>query len=152
VRRHAILFAGSVAYTGFFPYAPATFTTLVLGLVFWLWGPGPLALAVLLVASLLIAVPVATRMERALGLDPSACTIDELVGYLIALQGCDLAAPGAWRLLVAAFFAFRFFDILKIWPGRRLEQWPRGWGIVADDVLAGLYSLVLVRLVAAWIA
>jgi phosphatidylglycerophosphatase A len=152
VRRHAIFIAGSVAYTGFFPYAPATFTTLVLGLGFWAWGPGSLALAVLLAASLLIAVPVATRMERALGDDPSACTIDELVGYLIALQGCDLAAPGAWRFLVAAFFLFRFFDILKIWPGRRLERLPRGWGIVADDVLAGLYSLVLVRLVAGWIA
>ncbi len=150
--KRATLFIGSVAWTGFFPWAPATFTTLVLGLLFWAWGPGPLALAVLLAASLLVAVPVATRMERALGSDPSACTFDELVGYLIALQGCDLAAPGAWRLLTAAFFLFRFFDILKIWPGRRLERLPAGWGIVADDALAGLYSLVLLRLVAAWLA
>lgn len=149
--RRLILLTGSVAGTGFFPWAPATFTTLVLGLVFWLWAPGPLALALLLAASLLLAVPVATRMERYLGHDPSPCTIDELVGYAIALQGLELGAPGAWRPLLVAFFLFRAFDILKVWPGRRLERLPGGWGIVADDAMAGLYSLIGLRLLLPWL-
>lgn len=139
-------FLGSIAWTGFFPIAPATFTTFVLGLAFLFWGPGPLALAWLLVATLLVSVPIASRMERDLGKDPSACTVDEMVGYLIALQGCELSAPGAWKILLAAFFLFRFFDIFKIWPGKRLEGLPGGWGIVSDDAMAGIYSLIVLRL------
>ncbi|MCB1163786.1 MAG: phosphatidylglycerophosphatase A [Candidatus Krumholzibacteriia bacterium] len=145
------LFLGSVAGTGFFPFAPATFTTLLLALLFAWWGPGPVALGVMLGVGLLVSVPLATRMERLLGEDPSACTVDEFVGYLIPLQGRDLSAPGSWKLLVAAFFLFRFFDILKIWPGRRLEHLPEGWGIVADDTLAGLYSLGAVLLLSLWL-
>ncbi|MBM4117700.1 phosphatidylglycerophosphatase A [bacterium] len=150
--RRVVLLAGSVLGTGFFPVAPATFTTAVLAALLLLWAPGPLALALLLAAALLAAVPVATRMERLLGHDPKPCTIDELVGFLIALQGTALAAPGAWRLVGAAFLLFRGFDILKVWPGRRLERWPAGWGIVADDVMAGLYSLLVLRLIAPWLS
>lgn len=148
--RIAIL-VGSIGMTGFFPFAPATFSTLVLGLIFWWWAPGPAALAVALAVSLILSVPVAGIMERALGKDPSACTIDELVGYLIALQGRDLAAPGAWKLLLIAFFLFRFFDILKIWPGNRFEELPGGWGIVADDAMAGVYSLLALWPLALWL-
>ncbi len=148
--RIAILL-GSIAWTGFFPFAPATFTTLILALLFWWWAPGPLALAILLAISLVVSVPVSGRMAKALGKDPSACTIDELVGFLIALQGRDLAAPGAWKLIVAAFFLFRFFDILKIWPANRLEALPGGWGIVADDAMAGIYSLVSLFALATWL-
>lgn len=149
--RRAILLAGSVLGTGFFPIAPATFTTAILAALFLIWAPGPLALALLLAVSLVVSVPIATRMECLLSHDPKPCTIDELVGFTIALQGTALAAPGAWRLVAAAFLLFRFFDILKIWPGRRLERLPAGWGIVADDVLAGLYSLLVLRLIAPWL-
>lgn len=145
------IFLGSIGWTGFFPFAPATFSTLIIGLVLFAWAPGPLALALLLAAAALLSVPIAARMERELGKDPSACTIDELVGYVIALQGRDLAAPGAWKLLVAAFFLFRFFDIFKVWPGRRLEDLPGGWGIVADDAMAGVYSLLVLALIAPWL-
>ncbi len=134
-------FLGSIAYTGFFPIAPATFSTLVLAIVFWFWGPGPLTLLLLLIASLVLSIPIATRMEREYGQDPSECTIDELVGFLVALQGRNLADPGAWKVLLLAFFLFRFFDISKLWPGSRLEELHGGWGIVLDDFMAGLYSL-----------
>jgi len=144
-------FVGSIAYTGLFPIAPATFSTFVIALVLGLWGPGPMALAILLIVSLLLSVPVATRMERDWGKDPSSCTIDELAGFVLALQGRDLGAPGAWTLLVIAFFLFRFFDILKIWPGRRLESLPAGWGIVADDLMAGLYSGLVLLALAPWL-
>ena len=135
------LFLGSVAGTGFFPFAPATFTTLLLALLFAWWGPGPVALGVMLGVGLLVSVPLATRMERLLGEDPSACTVDEFVGYLIPLQGRDLSAPGSWKLLVAAFFLFRFFDILKPWPIRRIDrQLANAHGVMLDDVLAGIFA------------
>ena len=49
--------------------------------------------------------------------------------------------PG-WPGLIAGFFLFRLFDIVKPWPARRLEKLPRGWGIVVDDLVAGVYALV----------
>lgn len=145
------IFLGSIAWTGFFPIAPATFSTLILALIFWWWAPGPQALAVLLLVSLVVSVPVADRMAKALGKDPGACTIDELVGFVIALQGRNLADPGSWKIIAAAFFLFRFFDILKIWPANRLEALPGGWGIVADDAMAGIYSLAALFVLATWL-
>ncbi len=145
------IFLGSIAYTGFFPFAPATFTTLILALLFWWWAPGPMALLIALGVSLVLSVPIAAVMEKKLGKDPSACTIDELVGFLIALQGRDLADPGSWKILAAAFFLFRFFDILKIWPGNRFESLPGGWGIVADDAMAGVYSLLALAALSQWL-
>ena len=145
------IFLGSIAYTGFFPFAPATFTTAILGALFLWWAPGPMALLIALIGSLILSVPIAAIMEKQLGKDPSACTIDELVGFLIALQGRNLADPGSWKLVVAAFFLFRFFDILKIWPGNRFEELPGGWGIVADDAMAGVYSLLALAILAQWL-
>ncbi|MCP4548841.1 MAG: phosphatidylglycerophosphatase A [bacterium] len=140
-------FLGSVAWTGFFPIAPATFTTLALAGMFWLWAPGPLALALTMLVSLVVSVPVSFGMERDFGKDPSECTIDEFVGYIIALQGRDLSAPGSWKILLVAFFLFRFYDILKIWPGNRFEEFRGGWGIVADDAMAGVYSFITLWLI-----
>jgi phosphatidylglycerophosphatase A len=135
------LFIGSIAFTGLFPIMPATVSTFALALLFWVWGPGPLAMLILLLVSLVVSVPVATRLERDHGKDPRVCTIDELVGFAATLQGRDLSAPGAWQVLLLGFLLFRFFDIVKVWPANALEGLPAGWGIVADDLMAGIYSL-----------
>ena len=88
----------------------------------------------------LIGVPAATRMARALGKgDPSEVVIDEVAGQMIAMIG----AAAEWRSLVAALILFRAFDISKPFPLRRLEHLPEGWGVMLDDVGAGLYALAL---------
>lgn len=149
--RRVNLFIGSVAWTGLFPIAPATFTCAWLALVLWLWAPGPWTLLLMLPPALALSVPVASRMERDWGHDPGRCTIDELVGLLITFQGTILGGPGAWQLALAGFLLFRFFDIAKIWPASRLESLPAGWGIVADDVMAGIYSLIALRILDRWL-
>jgi phosphatidylglycerophosphatase A len=72
--------------------------------------------------------------------------IDEVVGMLVSL----LWLPSSWTVVVAAFVAFRVFDILKPWPANRLERLHGGWGIMADDVMAGVYANLLVQLLVWW--
>jgi phosphatidylglycerophosphatase A len=57
-----------------------------------------------------------------------------------------LFLPGTWEVIAAAFIAFRIFDIVKPWPARRLEDVPGGWGVMADDVMAGIYANLAVRI------
>jgi phosphatidylglycerophosphatase A len=82
--------------------------------------------------------------EQALGVeDPGPVVIDEVVGMLVSL----LFLPGTWPVVLAAFVAFRVFDIVKPWPAGRLEHVPGGWGVMADDVMAGVYANLTVQLV-----
>jgi phosphatidylglycerophosphatase A len=88
----------------------------------------------------------ATAASRQLGDgDPSEVVIDELAGMWIALLGTT--TPTQW---VVAFFAFRLFDIWKPYPANVAEGLPEGWGIVADDLVAGLYALALVWMLVWW--
>ena len=74
--------------------------------------------------------------------DPSEVVLDEVAGQLIAL----LFAPGAhWKYVLASLILFRSFDILKPPPVRQLERLPGGWGIMMDDVAAGLLALLVVQ-------
>ena len=114
--------------------------------------PAPhVLLAVLLAAiaaALALGVPTATLVEREAGrTDPGCVVIDEVVGQWIAL----LASPADWRHGLIALALFRFFDVTKPFPVRRLERLPEGWGIVFDDVAAGLYALGVASLLRIWI-
>jgi phosphatidylglycerophosphatase A len=127
---------------GRLPGAPGTFGTLAaVPLAFMLWMPGgawPLPLAALVVTA--IGVVASAGEARASGLkDPQHVVIDEVAGYLIA---CSFGPPG-WRCALLAFVFFRIFDIWKPAPLQRLESLPGGWGVMADDVGAGLLAGVL---------
>ncbi len=127
---------------GLLPRAPGSFGTL-LGLPL-AWGIGSawgVALAAAAVA--LLAVPLARDAERREGRgDPPSFVLDEVAGYLVAM----IALPLDWPHLLGGYAAFRLFDIAKPWPIRALERIPRGWGVVVDDLMAGLYANLLLRL------
>jgi phosphatidylglycerophosphatase A len=100
------------------------------------------------VAALALGVPAATRVERESGReDPGHVVIDEVVGQWIALIHSQVNLSH----LLAAFLFFRLFDIVKPWPARQLESLPAGWGIMFDDVAAGLYALLFMQLLQHWI-
>jgi phosphatidylglycerophosphatase A len=136
-------------YTGFFPFAPATFATAVFLALYWLVPGGEwLAHWAVLVLTAAVSIPASTRVERTRGKDPSCVVIDEVVGIQIALVGAEPTLLG----VCAAFLLFRIFDIWKPFPIHRLQSLPGGWGIVADDALAGLYArivLIVISLVTA---
>jgi phosphatidylglycerophosphatase A len=81
--------------------------------------------------------------------DPGPVVLDEVAGYLVALLRIKEGVPDMKELLLA-FIAFRLFDVIKPWPARRIEHLPRGFGIMLDDVVAGLYALALVVVVRDW--
>ncbi len=124
---------------GWLPIAPATWGTgvgLLLLLPFWGWS-GAALFPWLLAASiigLLVGVRAAHNVAREWGEDPRQFVLDEIVGVWIALLGFPI---DFWHLL-AAFVLFRFFDILKPLGIRRLEKLENGWGVMLDDVAAGL--------------
>jgi phosphatidylglycerophosphatase A len=79
--------------------------------------------------------------------DPGQVVIDEVAGMLVTLAFIPAGAVG----MLTGFLLFRVFDIAKPFPARRVEHWPRGLGIMADDVVAGLYGQAVLR-VLAWLA
>jgi len=150
---------------GYFPIAPGTLGSIVgvaLYLPLFAWSfallearsPGRLSavqvytpqLAILLVVIFLVTVAgiwAASRVERVLQKkDPSIVVIDEVAGQMIALLSAPFWLPTWWSIL-SAFILFRAFDIWKPYPIRRLEGLESGLGIMADDVLAGVYALIV---------
>ena len=141
-----ILFLGSGTYLGYIPLASGTFGTL--------WGlPIYYCLSALSIrdqifivfGSICLAIFIAGSAEKILGVkDPSQVVIDEITGYMTAMIGISFSWTGA----ILGFFIFRILDILKPYPIRKIDQnLPGGWGIVLDDVLAGVYTQIILRIV-----
>lgn len=131
---------GTFGFTGYFPIFPATFASFVF-ILFYLLVPGGEVLAhpIVCAATLVVSIPVATRMEKFYGNDPGCVVIDEVVGMQTILVGAS--GIGVWGGLVA-FFVFRVFDVLKPFPVGRSQKLPGGWGVVVDDLLAGVYGRI----------
>jgi phosphatidylglycerophosphatase A len=137
---------GSFAMTGFFPVAPATFASAVVtplvALAYQRWSTD-LEQAAICAGILAVGIWSSGKLEKLYGKDPSAAVIDEVLGMAIAL----VHAPITPLTLVLAFLLFRVFDVLKLPPGRRLEKLPGGWGIMMDDLSAGVYASVVLQVV-----
>ena len=137
----------SCGFLGCSPVAPGTAGTLGGVLIAWLLSRTEhFALWTLLACAVVYAItqPLGRWAEAYAGRkDPGIFVADEVVGYLLTVlwvRGPSLLA------LVVAFFVFRFFDILKPPPARRMERIPGGHGILLDDVVAGLWGLLAVML------
>ena len=146
-RRGAGVWIATCFGVGYFPVAPGTAGSAVavalvaaLGLIplspAWHW----VLLGTALLSILVVGVWAATEAERFFGrTDPGHVVIDEVAGQIVTLLACP---NGSWKWLLAGFFLFRFFDIVKPFPARRAEHLPGGWGIMTDDVIAGAYGFL----------
>ena len=122
---------------GKLPKAPGTWASLVAALFFYPLIEYPETLGAVLVGIFFIGVLACDRYAKELkDPDPSSAVIDEVLGMGIALLGI----PSDWPYVVMAIVLFRLFDIWKPFPIRRLEKLPWGWGIMVDDLMAGLYA------------
>lgn len=140
-------------YTGLIPFAPGTAAALV-ALVIWyilyiIISPTLLfwTTIVLIVVVTIIGVWTSNVMEKYWGPDPRAVVIDEYVGTWIPL----LVAPCGdytWIFAIIGFALFRIIDIFKPLGCRNIEDiMPGGWGVMFDDVLAGIYALVILLVI-----
>jgi len=96
----------------------------------------------LVVLFTLLGTIASARLEPAWGKDPQTIVIDEVVGMWIALTGTG----SGWITLAAGFLLFRFFDIVKPLGIRQAERLRGGFGVMADDILAGIYANVLLQI------
>lgn len=141
------VFVTTGAGIGFVPWAPGTFGTL--------WGI-PLAWAVGLLPSLwwqclaifglfALGLPMCTLATSALGRgkDPGAIVWDEIIAMPVVFFGL----PVNWFTVVLGFALFRLFDTTKPWPASRAEKLPDAWGVMTDDIVAGIYASIALNIV-----
>ena len=145
----------SIAYStclgcGYFPKMPGTIGTLLAFIVYLLLPDnvfsGVEANFIFLGAVLLlsvISVPIITRAEKYLGHDNGKIVMDEFLGYMLGV----VFLPKGIITGILVFILFRIFDIFKIEPVDMLQKLPGGAGVMADDLMAGIYSNLIARLI-----
>lgn len=130
---------------GYLPLAPGTIASLLVLLIYkyylytWTW---PVYLGVLVLIFVLGAHASSAYAETIKREDPRSVVIDEVLGQLIVL----FRMPPVWTLLIASFLLFRFLDILKPFLIKKSENFPRGWGIMMDDVVSGVCAGIIINL------
>ena len=137
-------FISTGAGVGLSPVAPGTFGTAAALLIYYVLpvpSASPIFLSIILLG-LIIGIWATGILSTCNDPDPGKVVWDEYVGLWIT---CFLL-PKTWGWLICAFFLFRIFDILKPWPIRRVESLPKGWGIMLDDVLAGIYGNLCINI------
>jgi phosphatidylglycerophosphatase A len=146
------IWIATAAGAGYFPIAPGTAGSAV-GVVLVLalarmhleraWPSIALGAVSLVLFS--VGVWAAGEAEKFFGrVDPGQVVIDEVVGQMLTFL---LIPHATWKWLVGGFLLFRAFDIIKPFPARQAERIPRGWGIMVDDAVAGLYGLAVLMAV-----
>jgi phosphatidylglycerophosphatase A len=133
----------SALFSGYIPAASGTLGSAIAVAIYFIPGfesPLIISLAILLVFGL--GIKASSIMEKRYGHDPAEVTIDEVAGMWITL----VFLPKALWLALAAFFIFRFFDIIKPFPARKFDSMHGGLGIMMDDVVAGIYANVTVQI------
>ena len=137
---------------GYFPVAPGTMGSLEAVLIYWFSPPIALEIfATIILAVTLIGVISSSITEKEVREksgdselhDPGIIVIDEIAGMFFAL----LFIPKSLILVSGAFVLFRFFDIVKPFPVKNLERLPSGWGIMLDDIAAGIMANLLLQLI-----
>jgi len=131
--------------SGYSPVAPGTAGSLVGLLLFWPLRrlPGTFQVAVVAVV-FFVGIAAATSVARRVGIvDPGIVVVDEVVGMWASL----LFLPFTLGTAAAGFVLFRIMDVVKPYPARQLEDLPGGWGIMSDDLMAGVYANLVLRVV-----
>ncbi len=140
----ALKWIATLGVIGYIPGAPGTYATVIGLLILTILRPTTLTHVLLSLVLFVGGIVASHRAERILDAkDSRHIVIDELCGCLCSLLFIPLSAPS----FLAAFFLFRLFDILKPFPIRLLESSLRGgFGIMADDLLAALYTNCVLRI------
>ena len=138
----------SFGFVGYFPILSGTITSIITAvLYFYLIPPlnalGNLILIVIVLLVSLIFVPIIKSAEKDMGHDSRKITIDEVIGFFFAV----MFLPHNFMIFIYALVLFRVFDIVKPTPINQLQKLPHGWGVLADDIAAGICSNIIIQLV-----
>jgi phosphatidylglycerophosphatase A len=133
-------------FTGLSPFASGTVGSAVAALFYFIPGLSNFwALIALSFVAFIGGIPIASRVETAIGDDPSFVTLDEFAGQWLAMASPFVIPNPYW--VVLTFFVFRAFDIAKVWPASYYDRQRGGLGIMADDMVAGFYANIASHLI-----
>jgi len=134
----------SVFYIGYFPIAPGSVGSFAALFLYYFIKEDPLLMGIAIISSLILGFLTAGRANDIFGeKDASEIVIDEFTGMLVSL----FLLPATMGYIVSAFLLFRFFDIIKPKPISSLEELEGGFGIMADDLMAGVYTNIILQIV-----
>ncbi len=145
LKKVGVIGVASGVFTGYFPVASGTVGTLLGVAIVWLWQGLPISLQVVMCLALGAVGVWASEQAGTIfrNADSSRITIDEIVGFMVTMIG----VPVTMYWIVWGFLLFRFFDIIKFPPANLFdERMKNGWGVMLDDVTAGIYSNILLHL------
>jgi len=140
-----VRFLATFFYLGYSPIAPGTVGTLGgIGLFYLVSDLSLPVYSLFLLGFIIVSIWVSTEASVVFSeTDPRQVVVDEVCGYLVTM----LLIPSSLINVILGFFLFRFFDVLKPPPVGSAERLPRGFGIVADDILAGIYSNLILQVI-----
>jgi phosphatidylglycerophosphatase A len=137
-------FIGSGFYTGYSPFISGTVGSLAALIIYLIPGFEQLFIMIpAIIIFMIYGIYLGNKFESEYGKDPAQCTIDEVVGMWISL----VALPKTFAIVAIAFILWRILDIVKPPPARNLERLKGGLGIMIDDVISGIYTLIIMHLV-----
>ena len=139
-----VIFLATGCFTGYSPFVPGTTGTLAaIPIYFFLSLLSPFYYMAILLGSIYVAIWASDRAEVILqSRDCRHIVIDEMVGFIVAM----FLVPPTLRNILLGFFLFRAFDIIKPFPIRALEERVRGgYGVVLDDIIAGIYANLIIH-------
>ncbi len=149
MKKNLSKFIATFAGVGLFPIAPGTIGSIAGLGVLWAisFASSDFYQILLQLLFLIIFIPIgviaSSAYEKHFGkIDPKEVVVDEVVGIMITL----FALPFTWINIIAGFILFRFFDIVKPFPIGKLQNIKGGWGIMADDIAAGIVSAAILRI------
>lgn len=151
MNRRILLGIASIGPLGHLP-ASGTVTVAVVGLplMYWMqfWPITTRVIVTLVVTA--VSIWIHDIGDRLLGEKDSRKLVwDEIAGFMIAIA---LLPAFSWTLALGAFFIERIIDIVKVPPARWIEnKWPGGWGVVGDDVVAGIYTYIILMLMISYV-
>ena len=132
---------------GYLPLIPGTFGSLVGVGIFLLLSQTPIGLVISIIAVTFAGIWAGSRTEELAGRkDPGKVVVDEVAGQLIATLPLAFFKQWSIAAVTVSFVLFRFFDIVKPYPANRFQDFKGGFGIMCDDLVAGVYAAVLVSI------
>jgi phosphatidylglycerophosphatase A len=139
-----IKFLASGLYSGYSPLWPGTTGTIPAWLIaYFLVGNNTNILLAVTGVMIVLSIYLAGQAEKYFGHDAKKIVIDEWAGMMISV----LLVPFSLLNYIIAFGAFRAFDAVKIYPANVAEKLPRGWGVTADDIVAGVQANLLTQVI-----
>lgn len=130
-------------FIGHFPVAPGTMASVAGVALAFMLRNDPVFFVVVMIGVTVLGLLSAGVVEKAEGKkDPGCVVIDEVAGMMLSL----FLLPLSWPVMVVGFFLFRAFDMFKIYPANKLEDMGGSFGIMADDIAAGIYTNIILQI------